>query len=107
MGAFPIKNILWSKDLVLPRSSYKLEPPGSDSGRPGGLAAWLFPACHKPTLARGRYQHVEMEISVRLQHIVSPPVLQSGGTGDAASDLTATTLGLAVLASSAGESSSV
>merc|ERR1712118_109012 len=92
---------------TLPRARHKLKPPNSDSGRPGGLSAWLFPACHKPTLARSRYAHVHMEFSVRLQHLVSLPAYRGqGSAGDAASDLTATTgVGSAVF--SGGGSSSV
>jgi len=102
LDAIPLHYILQKKDCTLSKKKMALMPPDSDSGRPGGLSAWLFPSCHKPTLARGRWQHVQMEVSVRMQHMVfgdSPR-----GIGDASSEAT-TALDSAALAASSGASS--
>merc|ERR1712086_1238494 len=83
-----VRNVMLAKDSTVPESKYRLVPPNSGSSGTGGLATWLFPACHKPTLARSRYGTVEMEVAVKLQHLVSSPTPQGlGGGGDAASDL--------------------
>lgn len=101
-----IQDIMLDKDLSFARCKCRLQPPDHNCGRPDGLAAWLFPSCHKPTLAKSRYYHVEMEISVRLRFLTSATSCQ-GFEGDTASDNTVTTgLGSAVFASSNGGGSS-
>eukprot|EP00427_Karlodinium_veneficum_P035284 CAMPEP_0169299200 /NCGR_PEP_ID=MMETSP1016-20121227/66926_1 /TAXON_ID=342587 /ORGANISM="Karlodinium micrum, Strain CCMP2283" /LENGTH=633 /DNA_ID=CAMNT_0009391401 /DNA_START=275 /DNA_END=2172 /DNA_ORIENTATION=- len=99
-----VQDILLDKDLSFAARKCRLQPPDHTCGQPEGLAAWLFPSCHKPTLAKSRYYHVEMEISVRLRFLTSATSCQSF---DAASDNTVTTgLGSAVIASSNGGGSS-
>lgn len=86
LDTIPLTYMLQKKDCSLGRSRQELKPPNSASGGPSGLSAWLFPSCHKPTLARGRWHAVQMEVSVRLQHMVfgdSPR-----GMGDVSSEAT-------------------
>lgn len=101
LDAIPLQDLLKKKDCALRKVRLPLMPPDSNSGRPGGLSSWLFPSCHKATLARSRWQYVQMEVSVRMQHMVfgdSPR-----GIGDASSE--ATTALDSALSASLGASS--
>lgn len=73
----PVKSLLGSPGLEMPRKQFHLAPP--QGNKPGGISAWLFPMCTS-VVAPGKVASVRMGLSAKVRHIVpgdTPPQIRS------------------------------